>query len=47
VSVIFGMIRPVIDGVDAGLPSLLAMAGWVIIGIGTHFTAREFAKAKE
>jgi len=46
-SVIFGMIRPMIEGVKTGLPSMLAMIGWVVIGLGTHWSARQFAKAKE
>ncbi len=46
-AVIFPMIRPVMEEADAGLPSLLTMAGWVVIGIGTHLSAPEFIKMKE
>lgn len=46
-AVIFGMIRPMIEGAGAGLPSLLAMAGWVVIGIGAPLSAREFIRTRE
>jgi len=46
-AIIFGLLRPMIEGIEAGLPSLLAMAGWVLIGIGAHLVAREFIRARE